>query len=85
MNYVYILQSIKDSNLYVGCTFDLKKRIGMHNAGKVESTKNRRPFKIIFYEAFLNKHDAFMREQWLKTGWGRNHIQKILFNYLNKI
>jgi len=85
MNYVYILKSIKDGNIYIGCTNDLKKRIIMHNNGRVESTKNRKPFKIIYYEAFLNQHDAFTREQWLKTRWGRNHIKKILFNYLNKI
>ena len=85
MNYVYVLQSMKDNNLYIGCTSDLKKRIYMHNTSKIESTKNRTPLKIIFYEAFLNKRDAFAREQWLKTGWGRNHVKKILFNYLNKI
>jgi len=82
MYYVYILQSIKDNNFYTGCTSDLKNRLTMHNGGKIESTKNRKPFKIIHYEAFLNKHDAFTREQWLKTGWGRNHLQKTLLNYL---
>ncbi|PIP68753.1 excinuclease ABC subunit C [Candidatus Nomurabacteria bacterium CG_4_9_14_0_2_um_filter_32_10] len=82
MNYVYVLQSLKDKKLYVGCTSDLKKRFDMHNNGRVESIRNRKPFKIIFYEAFLNKHDAFIREQWLKTGWGRNHLQKILSSYL---
>lgn len=34
--------------------------------------------KIIFYESFSNKSDAFAREQWLKTGFGYNHIQKML-------
>ena len=76
---------MKDDSMYTGCTFDLKKRISMHNMGKVESTKNIKPLRIIYYEAFLNKKDAFAREQWLKIGWGRNHVQKILFNYLNKI
>ena len=54
----------------------------MHNEGKVKSTKGRIPFKLIYYEAFLNKHDAFVREQWLKSGWGFNQIRKILKNYL---
>ena len=54
----------------------------MHNQGKVESTKKRKPFILVHYEAFLNKEDAFQREQWLKTGWGRNHLDKILSNYL---
>jgi putative endonuclease len=82
MYYVYILQSIKDKNLYIGCTNDLKKRFLLHNNGKIFSTKKRKPFKLIYYEAFLNRKDAFTREQWLKTGWGRNQIKKILNNYL---
>ena len=82
MYYVYILKSKKDTKFYTGCTNDLKKRILLHNTGKVESTKNRQPLTLIYYEAFLNKEDAFQREQWLKTGWGRNHIDKILSHYL---
>jgi putative endonuclease len=85
MYYVYVLKSKKDSKLYTGCTKDLKKRIILHNKGSIASTKNRKPFVLIYYEAFLNQADAFQREQWLKTGWGRNHIKKILSNYLNKI
>jgi putative endonuclease len=82
MYYVYTLQSLKDGKLYVGCTNNLVRRFSLHNEGKVDSTKNRKPFKLIFYEAFIDKHDAFTREHWLKTGWGRNQIQKILKNYL---
>lgn len=82
MFYTYILQSKKDKELYVGCTNDLKKRLKEHNSGLVFSTKNKIPYAIIHYEAFLDKKDAFLREKWLKTGWGRNQIQKILRNYL---
>jgi putative endonuclease len=80
--YVYILESQKYGELYIGCTKDLKKRIKEHNSGLVFSTKFKKPYKIIHYEAFLNKKDAFIREKWLKTGWGRNQVQKILENYL---
>jgi len=79
--YVYILRSKKDGELYVGCTNDLQKRIKEHNDGLVFSTKNKRPYDIIHYESYLNKKDAFLREKWLKTGWGRNQIKKILENY----
>lgn len=82
MYYVYVLKSQKDAKLYTGCTNDLRARLKKHNTGQIFSTKNRRPLEIIFYEAFLNKSDAFAREQWLKTGWGRNHLAKILSNYL---
>ncbi|MDQ3065485.1 MAG: GIY-YIG nuclease family protein [bacterium] len=71
--------------MYIGCTNNLKTRISNHNQGLVKSTVNRRPLEIIFYEAFLRQDDAFQREKWLKTGWGRNHIQKMLHNYLKNL
>jgi predicted GIY-YIG superfamily endonuclease len=81
MQYIYILQSTADDELYIGCTKDLKHRLLLHNSGKITSTKRRGKLKLIYYEAFLNSHDAFLREQFLKTGWGRNHIKKLLANY----
>ena len=87
MYYVYVLRSFRDGKLYTGCANDLKARLKLHNQGKIASTKERAPLQIIHYEAFLDKHDAFVREQWLKTGWGRNQIQTMLKTYLdlNKI
>jgi putative endonuclease len=82
MHYVYVLQSKKDGGWYTGCTNNLRQRLTLHNQGQVESTRSRRPFQLIFYEAMLDKHDAFVREQWLKTGWGRNQLKKILATYI---
>ena len=39
--------------------------------------------ELIFYEAYANEKDARERERFFKSGWGRNHIQKILKNYLD--
>jgi putative endonuclease len=78
MHYVYILYSKKDRKLYIGCTNNLRKRVRLHNEGKVESTKLRRPLVPIYYEAYIDKLDAFAREKWLKTGWGRNYIKRVL-------
>ncbi|NNL22651.1 MAG: GIY-YIG nuclease family protein, partial [Ignavibacteriaceae bacterium] len=58
MFYTYVLQSLKDYNFYYGYTNDLKSRIELHNKGRVESTRYRRPLKLIYYEACLNKDDA---------------------------
>ena len=76
MNYVYVLQSQKDYLLYTGCTNDLKKRFAMHNSKKVVATASRTPFILLYYEGFINKNDAFAREQYLKTGWGRSYLKK---------
>jgi len=70
MFYVYILQSVKSRNFYIGYTSDLKNRFKEHNNGKNLTTKPFRPYKLIYYEAFLNKKDAKSREEYLKSGWG---------------
>ncbi len=48
MYYTYVLQSKKDGKFYVGFTEDLKQRFELHNKGRVDSTKNRRPLKLIY-------------------------------------
>ena len=72
------MKSKIDDKLYVGFTDDLKKRFRDHNNGKVGSTRPRRPFLLLFYEAFLSKKDAVLREKFLKTGWGKAHLKKAL-------
>jgi len=66
MFYAYILKSIIDRCLYVGSTNDLRKRLKEHNDGKVFSTKLRRPFELVYYEAYKSEKDARKREHNLK-------------------
>ncbi len=82
MYYVYVLKSEKDNNMYVGYTKNLRQRIKNHNESKVKSTKNRRPFRLLYYEACLNQKDATHREKYLKTSWGKRYIKNRLKNYL---
>ena len=48
MYYTYVLQSEVDQQFYVGYSKDLKLRFERHNNGYIESTKNRRPLKLIY-------------------------------------
>ena len=80
--YVYVLKSEKDGNNYVGYTNDLKQRIDFHNEGKVSSTKNRLPVKLIYFEGCLNQQEATRREKYLKTAWGKRFLKCRLVNYL---
>ncbi|MBI4812066.1 GIY-YIG nuclease family protein [Candidatus Falkowbacteria bacterium] len=66
MFYVYILKSRKDKFLYTGSTKDLKQRLKLHNEGKVFSTKSRKPFDLVYYEAYNSEIDARSRESSLK-------------------
>lgn len=84
MYYTYVLKSKSDNLLYTGYTSDLKERLKLHNAGKVDSTKNRLPFELIYYEACLNQQDATHREKYLKTAWGKRYIKSRLKNFIKK-
>ena len=81
MYYTYILQSDKDDNFYVGFTKDLKQRFEQHENGMVDSTKDRRPLKLVYYEACLEQADATRREKYLKTYKGRMFIKRRLKSY----
>jgi len=78
MYYVYIIYSPETNKIYKGFSEDLKIRIKQHNNGNVKSTKSGRPWKLIYYEAFLNETDARREELFLKTGKGRDRIKYLL-------
>ncbi len=80
--FVYVLNSKKDGLFYIGFTADLEKRILEHNQGLVESTKDRVPFEVIYYECCLNKYDALDRERYLKSGMGKKFIRNRVKRYL---
>ena len=65
--YTYLLQSDKDDGFYIGFTKDLKLKFEQHNKGHVNSTKDRGPSKLIYYEACLDQNDATKREKYLKS------------------
>ncbi len=82
MYYTYVLKSDKDDKLYVGFTKDLKLRFEQHNKGLVESTKDRRPLRLIYYEGCLDRSDATKREKYLKSYHGRMFLKNRLKSYL---
>lgn len=84
MFYVYVLYSFKDNNFYIGFTKDLKRRLNEHLTGNVDSTKNRRLMKLIYFEGYLNEQDARGREKFLKGGSGHIYLRKQLKHFLSK-
>ena len=81
--YVYVLESIKLGKLYTGLTTDLRRRIKEHNEKKSIATKSGCPWRIVYYEAHLNKDDAVRRERYFKTSQGKRTLRLILRNYLS--
>jgi len=82
MYYTYVLQSEKDGKFYSGFTKNLKLRFEQHCKGLVESTRDRRPLKLIYYEACLEEKDAVRREKYFKTYNGKRFLHNRLKSYL---
>lgn len=82
MHYFYVLLSKKDGKLYLGFTPNLKRRLKEHNDGKIQSTKPRRPFRLIYNEAHISKEDAQRRENYFKTTKGKSTLKQMLRNSL---
>jgi len=78
MTFVYVLESLKDKGYYVGICKDLSKRLAKHNNGGVRSTKNRKPFKLIYTERFENYLSARIREKEIKSYKGGNKFKKLI-------
>ena len=83
MYYVYALRSLKDREFYVGFTKDINKRLAAHNNRQVQTTRNRIPFEIVYYEASRNINDAIKREKYLKTTYGKRYLVNRLRNDLD--
>ncbi len=78
MYFVYILKIQKDDRYYIGQTEDLDKRLGMHNDGRVISTRNRTPFVLIRKEIFNSRGEARKRENYIKKLKGGNEFRKLI-------
>ena len=83
MYFVYVIRSKKDELFYTGFTDNLERRLLEHNQGLQESTKNRIPFEIIYFEWCIDKQDAINRENYLKSGWGKRYLKLRLRHFLN--
>lgn len=80
--FTYILHSERDKKYYTGYTKNLKLRFEQHSKGLVESTRERRPLKLIYFEACLCQKDALRREKYLKTYYGKMFLKNRLKSYL---
>lgn len=74
--YTYILLSSKSHIFYFGSTNNLKKRLELHNSGKVPSTKPHIPWRLVWYCAFTTEKEARDFELYLKTGSGKAFAYK---------
>jgi putative endonuclease len=82
---VYLLYSLSSTKTYVGFTNDIERRMREHNFTESKGfTLRYRPWELVYTEIFENKSDAMRREKFLKSGFGREEVKKIVSNYLSK-
>jgi putative endonuclease len=84
MYYVYVLRSAADDGFYIGYSANLRKRFEQHVQGDSLATSRRRPWKLIYYESYLEQADAIGRERYLKSGSGSRFLKAQLANYLKR-
>jgi putative endonuclease len=80
---VYILESLKGHQHYVGLSANVERRVKKHNAGKVRSTKSRRPCHLIFQEFIGSLQEARKRKKHFKSAAGRKYLEKLLSKRTN--
>jgi putative endonuclease len=76
MYYAYVIKSLSVDFLYKGHCENLVKRLAEHNEGMTKSIKPYIPFKLIYFEEFLQREDAVIREKYFKTAAGRRYLKQ---------
>ena len=76
--YVYVLKSETHQTRYVGCASDVQVRLNEHNSGRCRYTSGRRPWRLVYQEKWNTLSEARLREKKLKSGQGREELDKIL-------
>ena len=73
---VYVLLGNEGKYTYKGSARDLRKRVMDHMQGRVARTRNRRPLVLIHLEYTVDYTTARQRENWLKSGQGRQWLNE---------
>ncbi len=81
-HFVYVLESKVDKSWYIGYTTDVARRLTEHNTSKNISTKTKKPWQILYFEAYRDKRNALGREKFLKSGSGHTFLKKQHKHYL---
>ena len=83
--YVYILQSRRNSKLYIGHTNNIDRRVEEHNAGNGgKYTRQNGPWILVHSEKHPDRVSAVRRELYLKSTKGSRE-KKQLAGVLNKV
>ena len=75
MFYAYVLKSLNNHFYYKGHCEDIDVRLKQHNSGMTKSIIPYIPFKVVYFEEFMNLEDAINREKYFKSAAGRRFLK----------
>jgi putative endonuclease len=75
MWYVYFLE-LRNNDIYVGSTDDLRRRFKSHQSGNVASTSKLLPATLRSYVAVTDEKTARTLERYFKSGSGKAFAKK---------
>jgi len=75
MWYVYFLE-LRNGDIYVGSTDDLRRRIASHRQGRVTSTRLYLPVILRSYVAIADETSVRSLERYFKSGSGKAFAKK---------
>ncbi|RPI71372.1 MAG: GIY-YIG nuclease family protein [Ignavibacteriales bacterium] len=64
---VYILKSEITNRYYIGQTFNIEKRITLHNSPRARWTKRFQPWVLKYFEEYQTRSEVIKRERYLKS------------------
>jgi putative endonuclease len=80
MSCIYVLKSTVNGKLYTGSSRkdNPDDRLAAHNRGSTRTTKNGKPWKLLYVEMYNTYTEARKREIYLKSGKGRALLKQII-------
>jgi putative endonuclease len=75
--YVYVLRSQKTGRRYIGHCENLDRRLIQHNSGGTKATQYGKPWVLAYSEPYQSRTAAVRRELFLKSGIGREMLDKL--------
>ena len=78
MFWVYVLRSDVTGRRCTGSSEDLERRLERQNAGHSPATRHGVPWRLVYREQFATRSEAAQRERLLKSGRGRDEIDRLL-------
>ncbi|HMO33557.1 MAG TPA: GIY-YIG nuclease family protein [Lacibacter sp.] len=78
--FTYIIQSKKDGSFYIGQCSDLDARLSKHNEGFSSYTAAKKPWRLVYFEAFHSRSEAIRREKLIKRQKSKTYLLQLIQN-----